>query len=56
MTIFKANFSTGNSILFSGSRDSHDIYKWVATQRSLGYAALVFDILWPTVSPLVTTY
>jgi len=42
MTIFKANFSTGNSILFSGSRDSHDIYKLVATHRSLGTAG-VYD-------------
>src|SRR6218665_3636631 len=24
--------------LFSGSQDSHNIYKWVATQRSLGAA------------------
>jgi len=36
MTIFKENFSKRYSIVFSGSRDSYDIYKWVATQRSLG--------------------
>src|SRR6218665_2852414 len=39
-TIFKENFSKRYSIVFSGSRDSHDIYKWVATQRSLGTAEL----------------
>jgi len=38
MTIFKENFSTRYSILLSGSRDSLDNYKWVATQRSLGTA------------------
>ena len=27
VTIFEANFSTQYSILFSGSRDSHDVYK-----------------------------
>jgi len=39
MTILKPNFSTQYSILFCGSRDSHDIYRWVMTQRSLGTAA-----------------
>jgi len=42
MTIFKANFSPRYSILFSGSRDFHDNYKWVATQRSLGTAELTY--------------
>jgi len=44
-TIFKENFSKHYSILFSGSRDSHDIYKWVATQRSLGTPALDYVLI-----------
>jgi len=40
MTIFEASFSTRYSILFSGSRDSNDIYKYVAIQRSLGTSEL----------------
>jgi len=44
MTIFKANFNTRYSVSFSGSRASHDIYKWVATQRSLGTPGLANDV------------
>jgi len=46
MTIFKTKLSrpTRYSILFSGSRDSHDIYKWVETQRSFGTAGLEQEI------------
>jgi len=40
MTIFKANFNTRYSVSLSGSRASHNIYKWVATQRSLGTPGL----------------
>jgi len=40
MTISKENVSKRYSILFSGFGDSHDIHKWVGTQRSLGTAGL----------------
>src|SRR6218665_2530450 len=45
-TIFKENFSKRYSILYSGSRDSHDIYKWVATQRSLGTPGIVHCVMY----------
>jgi len=38
-------FSTRYSIVFSGSRDSHDIYKWVATKRNLGTAGLGLSLM-----------
>jgi len=44
MPMFEANFSTRYLILFSGSRDGHNIYKWVPTQRSLGTNGLENDI------------
>lgn len=40
MSIFEANFCTQCLIVFSGSQDGHDIYKWVPTKRSLGTTAI----------------
>src|SRR6218665_647735 len=30
------------SIIISGSQDSHNIFKWIATQRSLGNASILY--------------